>query len=216
VDLGNATSLELVFDVHSARGIDQLVQMSVGQLATFTTELLGAGSGSRTVMLKQAAPADAGGHPGIRIEYGARCDGILLASKWLRRRPHFDEQAMQRHFREFIHALEKRYPDSLKDQVREIIGQLLPSGECTVARVAATLDVQPRVLQKRLRSDGTSYSDLLREMRLQIAEQHLRARSMGITDLALNLGYAEVSVFTRNFKQWTGLSPRAWQQRHLS
>ena len=38
---------------------------------------------------------------------------------------------------------------------------------------------------------------------------------MSITDLAFKLGYAEPSVFSRSFKQWTGLSPRQWQQRHL-
>jgi AraC-like DNA-binding protein len=37
---------------------------------------------------------------------------------------------------------------------------------------------------------------------------------MSVTDLALNLGYADVSVFSRHFKQWTGLSPRNWQQQH--
>ena len=121
---------------------------------------------------------------------------------------------MRQHFREFVHLLEQRYPDNLRDQVKDIMGQLLPSGECSVGRVAATLDVHSRVLQKRLQKEGTNYAVLLRETRLDIAKQHLRARTMAITDLALNLGYAEVSVFSRNFKQWTGLSPRAWQKLH--
>ena len=49
---------------------------------------------------------------------------------------------------------------------------------------------------------------------MEIAEQHLRYRSMAVTELALNLGYADVSVFSGNFRQWTGLSPRAWQHAH--
>jgi AraC-like DNA-binding protein len=192
--------------------------MSVGQLATFTIDLLGSSQKFGPLMLRQRRPASGmsrpAWQPGLRIEFGAAYDGIRIPKQWLERRPRFDEEAMRRHFREFIQLLETRYPNSLQDQVRDIMGQLLPSGECSLERVAATLDVQPRVLQKRLQKSGTSYAALLRETRLEIAVQHLRARTIGITELALNLGYAEVSVFSRNFKQWTGQSPRAWQKLH--
>ena len=68
------------------------------------------------------------------------------------------------------------------------------------------------VLQKRLKKQHTSYARLLQETRMEIATQHLRHASTGITDLALQLGYADVSVFSRNFKQWSGQSPRQWRQ----
>ncbi|PHS63936.1 MAG: hypothetical protein COB09_11515 [Thalassobium sp.] len=35
-----------------------------------------------------------------------------------------------------------------------------------------------------------------------------------ITELALQLGYAKVAVFSRHFRRWTGISPRAWQKQH--
>jgi AraC-like DNA-binding protein len=218
VPRGDLLALELVFDISSPWGIDQLIQMSVGQLATFIADLLGPGHGPGNLLLRQRPRVRdnfiSRRQPGIRVEFGAGMDGIRIPRKWLTRKPRFDEEAMRRHFREFIHLLEQRYPDSLRDQVRDIMGQLLPSGECTVARVAATLDVHPRVLQKRLQNSGTNYAELLKETRLEIAVQHLRARSMAITELAFNLGYAEASVFSRNFKQWTGQSPRAWQRLH--
>ncbi len=218
VTMGDSITLQLVFDISSPRGIDQLIQMSVGQLATFIIDLLGNDQKFGPLLLRQRAPAGAIAHPerhrGMRIEYNAGYDGIAFPQKWLGRRPHFDEEAMRQHFREFIQLLEQRYPNNLRDQVRDIMGQLLPSGECTVERVATTLDLQPRVLQNRLQKLGTSYAALLKETRQEIAQQHLRARTMGITDLALNLGYAEVSIFSRNFKQWTGQSPRAWQKLH--
>ena len=33
-----------------------------------------------------------------------------------------------------------------------------------------------------------------------------------ITDIALQLGYAETAVFSRHFRRWTGKSPRQWRQ----
>jgi AraC-like DNA-binding protein len=213
---GDTIALELVFDISSPRGIDQLIQMSVGQLATFVGDLLGSGQASRSLQLRQRDPgpaaADRRGRVDVAVEFGANIDGIRIPQYWLERKPRFDEVAIREHFREYVLLLEQRYPDNLRDQVRDIVGQLLPSGECSVERVAATLDLHPRVLQKRLQQKRTSYVELLRETRLEIARQHLRARTMSITDLALNLGYAEVSIFSRNFKQWTGQSPRAWQQ----
>lgn len=218
VDRGDSVSLELVFDISSPLGVDQLIQMSVGQLATFIIDLLGSREKLFSLMLRQRPPVSHASVPSrqssLRVEYSARCDGIQLPKNLLARRPRFDEEAMHQHFRDFVHLLEQRYPDSLRDQVREIMGQSLASGECTVERVAAMLDMQARVLQKRLQKSGTNYAALLRETRLEIAEQHLRAHTMAITDLALSLGYAEVSIFSRNFKQWTGQSPRAWQKLH--
>lgn len=51
-------------------------------------------------------------------------------------------------------AQQRRYPDNLQAQVREIIGQSLPSVECCLGRVATTLELHPRVLQKRTPASG--------------------------------------------------------------
>ncbi len=218
VERGELLALGMVFEISSPLGIDQLAQLSVGQMATFTRDLLGPGEASFPLLLRQNDPGGGSGqavrHCAGKVEFGAAIDGICIPQRWLGRKPQFDEEAMRQHFQDYIAQLEQRYPDNLKDQIQDIVGRLLPSGECSVERVAATLDLQPRVLQKRLQKIGTSYVALLREARLEIARQHLLARSMTITDLALNLGYADVSVFSRHFRQWTGLSPRAWQQRH--
>lgn len=214
---GDEVYLELVFEITSPRGINQLVQMSVGQMANFASEILAARNQTITILLRQPSPgAGVGlryGKFGARIEFDAGSDGIRLPAKLLGRKPHHDEEALRRHFEDYIYALKQRYPDNLQDQVRDIIGQGLPTGECSLARVAATLELHPRVLQKRLRSQGSSYGALLQETRLAIASEHLRFKSMSITDLALNLGYADVSVFSRCFKHLTGMSAREWQAR---
>jgi AraC-like DNA-binding protein len=68
------------------------------------------------------------------------------------------------------------------------------------------------VLQKRLQQQGVSFRQLLQTTRREIAQQLLQHGHISVTDLALNLGYAEVSIFSRHFKQWTGHSPRQWRQ----
>lgn len=206
--------LELRFDFSSPLGLNQLIQMSVGQLANFAAEMLGSPKRAVRVLLRQPAPArEMGqGHGDAVIRFDCASDGIRIPATTLGRKPHRDEEALRRHFQEYMRSLEQRYPDNLQDKVREVIGQLLPSGECTVARVAATLDLHPRVLQKCLQAEDTSYVALLQETRMTIAREHLRLGSMSITSLALNLGYADVSVFSRNFRRMTGMTATQWQR----
>jgi len=75
----------------------------------------------------------------------------------------------------------------------------------------------PWSLAETLLAEGSSYGKLLQQTRLEIAQQHLLNSRLNITELALRLGYAEVAVFSRNFRHWTGLSPLQWrrQQRTL-
>ncbi len=46
-----------------------------------------------------------------------------------------------------------------------------------------------------------------------LAERYLRQGSGSITDLALQLGYAELAVFSRHFKRWSGMTPQVYRVR---
>jgi AraC-like DNA-binding protein len=215
---GDDLQLELEISISSPRGLNQLLQLSVGQLANFLAEVLTLQRPTFPLMLRQVAPPGAAtATPDLsRVRFAARANGVRIPAHWLERRLQPDDSALRDHLHAQIQQLQERYPDSLEDQIRDVMGQMLPSGECRIERVASTLGLHARVVQKRLQRLGTSYNQLLRETRMEIAEQHLRHRSMAITDLALHLGYADVSVFSRNFRHWTGLSPRNWQQAHAT
>ena len=216
---GGTCQVSMVIAVHTALGLEQTIQMSVGQLANFLRDLLQLKEPAFPILLQQ-------GQPGVgceavdqslfsRLRFGSAVDGIRFDSRWLDHKPKFDEESLRLHLQGYLASLQERYPNDLRDQVKEIIGQLLPTGECALEKIASTLDLHPRVLQQRLQGIGCNYGELLRETRQELAEQHLRYRYLSVTDLALKLGYSETSIFSRSFKQWTGYSPRQWQQRHL-
>jgi AraC-like DNA-binding protein len=218
VTQGEQTLWELTIDVSSPLGIAQTMQLSVGQLSNFIGELMGLAEPGISQLLQQPAPDPQRTRLPLkslsRVQFGSATDGVRFPSRWLQARPRFDEERVSEHLRHYLATLQQRYPDNLRDQVKDIIGQLLPSGECSLEQVASTLDLQPRVLQLRLKREGSNYGQLLRETRQEVAEQHLRHGSLSVTDLALKLGFAETSVFSRSFKAWTGQSPREWQRRH--
>jgi len=212
---GQHVQLELVFEFTTELGIGQLIQLSLGHLANFCAQLIGVRRTDIPLHLRED-PSDqqvgSGRATGYgRVRFGAAGDFVRLPASWVRRETRRDDEAMHRHLHDHLRSLQARYPDSLPNQVRDVIGRLLPSGECRIELAAATLDLSPRVLQKRLKALGTGFGQLLREVRQGIAEQHLGQGSLSVTDLALHLGYADVAVFSRQFKAWTGRSPRAWR-----
>ncbi len=41
---------------------------------------------------------------------------------------------------------------------------------------------------------------------------YLEQRQLPLTEVALLLGYSELSAFTRAFNRWSGVSPRTYRQ----
>lgn len=108
----------------------------------------------------------------------------------------------------------RQQPDAgLLQQLERAITALLPTGECNLTMVARIVGLHPRVLQQRLAEQGSSFSALLESRRLRLAREHLAHSDIDLTTLALNLGYAELAVFSRAFKRWQGVSPRAWRRQ---
>lgn len=213
VPAGKQVHIQLRFQIESPKGTDQLLQLSVGHLANISADLLGVDRFSLPLYLQQTIVEERS-VPYKRCYSGSRFDGIAIPAAWLKRKPVFDEAGVTRQLVERLHNLQATHPESLANQVRVLISQRLAAGESGIGPVAANLDLHPRVLQQKLRAEGICFRDLLRETRQVIAEENLLNSRASITDLALNLGFSDVSVFSRTFKAWTGLSPRVWIRQH--
>jgi len=206
--------IHLNFDFTNASGLQQLILLSVAQIYNVLNTFLG----EENILLKmdlqqciQEKDKSFLKEYGAHLNVGSTFNGIHFPSMWLDRENKPNELMLKDHFNKRIQLLESIYPEDLQAQVRYICSNLLSSGECTIDRVSAALNLHPRVLQKRLSSEKTSFSQLLQITRTVTAEQQLQYGSLSVLDIALNLGYSEASVFCRNFKKWTGQSPRQWR-----
>ena len=85
--------------------------------------------------------------------------------------------------------------------------ELLPSGDCSKAKVASALYMSVRTLHNRLADSDTTYQQLLDRTRRELAEQYMRQPNISVSEVAYLLGFSDCSNFSRAFHRWTGQSP---------
>jgi len=73
--------------------------------------------------------------------------------------------------------------------------------------IAEELSIHPRALRRRLEAEGTSYRDILAEVRRCLAMEYLRKTHMTNEEIASRLGYSDATNFRHAFLRWTGKSP---------
>jgi AraC-like DNA-binding protein len=96
-----------------------------------------------------------------------------------------------------------------KADVRSALAIELRGGDPSAERVAASLSMHAKTLTRRLRREGTTFRQLLDEVRLELAERYLRQPGLSVEEVAYLLGYSDGSAFHRAFRRWTGRAPRS-------
>lgn len=115
-----------------------------------------------------------------------------------------------------MHQLQLTFGEDQIDKVRHLISQALTTGDCSIERVARFLSVNKRTLQRQLKASGTSYKQLLAEVRFDIAQRYLRETNGSLTTLSDMLCYSDLSVFSNAFRNYHGMSPRQWKNRQIA
>lgn len=105
-----------------------------------------------------------------------------------------------------------REAPSIVDDTRARVRQQLLAGEPSLEDVAEQMGLASWSLQRRLREQGLTFSQLVDRVRCEMATHYLRQQQLPISELAPLLGYSETSAFSRAFRRWFGVSPRQWRQ----
>jgi AraC-like DNA-binding protein len=104
-------------------------------------------------------------------------------------------------------------PGDLVELTRRVVRQLAPQGMPELDRVAAELQLSPKVLYRRLAERGHQFRSLRDGALKELAELHLSDLRLTLGEVSELLGYTEQSAFSRAFKRWSGMSPLQWRQR---
>jgi AraC-like DNA-binding protein len=101
---------------------------------------------------------------------------------------------------------------TLHDQVRHVLARGMRGEPQRMAEIASVLQLSPRTLQRRLNEMGTSYQDVLNQVRRDTARHLLDATDLDTGEIAFLLGFEELNSFTRAFRQWEGQTPQRWRR----
>lgn len=99
---------------------------------------------------------------------------------------------------------------TLRQLITDQTSQITPLNIEMAAEIAG---VSVRKLQRFLQKKGTNYSSLIDQARYDLAVPLLNDKTLSITEIAYQLGYADLAHFSRNFKRYTGMSPSAYRQK---
>jgi len=106
-------------------------------------------------------------------------------------------------------------PDTLLGELQRQIVSVLQDGPPEAAVVAVRMGLSERSLYRALQERGLRYKQVLNTLRYELAKDYLRDAQLSLPEIALLLGYAEQSVFSRAFREWAGESPMRWRKTCL-
>jgi AraC-like DNA-binding protein len=172
------------------------------------------------VCFPHSAPANlepyARAFPSQRVQFSAPYLGFVLPDAWLAEplaRADAGLHAVLRKSAELFLAGLPRV-ESVTERVRALLITNLTSGPPGISHVAKQLGMSERTLERRLETEGTTFSDLLDALRRNLATRHLREHETPIADIALLTGFAQSSAFYRAFRRWTGTTPNEYRSNH--
>lgn len=102
--------------------------------------------------------------------------------------------------------------NDIVNRVRSAILENLGEGGITETVAAKSLHMSTRNLNRKLAVEGTSFKNLLLEIRTELANQYINDTTLTFTEISYMLGFSEVSSFSRAYRRWTGHSPSAARQ----
>jgi len=103
--------------------------------------------------------------------------------------------------------------DDFARNVYAEISRGLLNGKYDVVMIAKELGVSKHTLARRLKTIGSSYSEILIRVRKDKALYLLLNSSEPVESIAETLGFKELGSFSRAFKSWTNLSPSQYREQ---
>ncbi len=106
--------------------------------------------------------------------------------------------------------------DDIAGQLKRKLADLMARGEANADAACRALKLSRRTLQRRLKAEKTSFQKILREVRAELAVNYLKDARLKSLEIAMLLGYSNISSFTTDFKYWYEMPPAEYRDKILA
>jgi AraC-like DNA-binding protein len=166
----------------------------------------------KEVWLKTGAPEDQGEYNRIfkcPIKFAQPAAALVFPSSVLDVTLRYPNSALlsllEHHANSFLSKIDEK--DFFSRKIGLLLFEQIQGNNPTIDDVAKELGLSVRVLQKKLKEEGLTFSQIATNVRQELAKSYLAEKRYTIDDITYLLGFSEPSVFRRAFKVWTGKTP---------
>jgi AraC-like DNA-binding protein len=203
---GVATVGPVIYQKGAEHG-DQIYDLYIAATLSIMRELCGARWRPERVLLSHSKPTDVGPYRRAfqaPCQFNAERTALVFPTSLLDHELVGADPEQLRILEEQAHA---RDDLSVVFRLRRTLRILLLAQGASGDEVARLLSMHHRTLNRHLKAEGTTFQQLLDEVRFEAACQLLDTARIPITEIAVSLGYAETSAFSRAFRRWSGATP---------
>jgi AraC-like DNA-binding protein len=148
---------------------------------------------------------------GVPLVFGSHMNALLMDEAFLSiRMPRANRYVfgvLSAHAQALLKSLEGS--KTIRGSVQSLLLPILHTGEASVDMIASKMGVSRPTLFRRLKEEGTTFKQVLDELRHQLALHYLSGKKVSVNEIAYLVGFSDAAAFSRAFKRWTGQSPRA-------
>lgn len=150
---------------------------------------------------------------GCEVRYKESANEIHFDAGWLDRLPLLGNAitltTVERACGELLEDL--RYRSGMAGRVRDLVVSNLRKN-VSLDVVSKELHIPVRTLRRSLANEGTSFREILEQVRIQLSIKLIRDTDMIIDDIAAEIGFGDASSFRHAFVRWTNKSPRQFRR----
>lgn len=197
----------------------QPIEMFAGLLLRLLRVLTDDALNADSVCFTHGPPASLATHHrvlGPRVRFAQECNAIVLRTRDLDMPIPRADPEIGRHIKRRLDFELIADADTPDKRVRKIVRMLLPTGLCTVERVARQLGVDRRTLHRHLLPVGETAGTVINSVRADLAREYLATSQRSLAQIADLLGFSAASAFSRWFAREFKESPSSWRARSRS
>ncbi len=210
-ELERTGSRLMLTEVHPHRSDPELIEEAFARLVCGPKRFL-TRNHVLSVRFVRSAPVDAAEYErvlGCPVHFGAPRNALELhpdVGSWqVAQHPGYVFGVLQHRGDSLLTQQLARY--SYRSRLEEVLREHLHEGAVGADATAARMNSSRSTMFRRLRDEGTRFSDVVEEVRLSMAVAYLRSGDLSVNQVAYLVGFSDPAAFSRAFRRWTGETP---------
>jgi AraC-like DNA-binding protein len=194
--------------------MSQAYELAIAVMYRLFRALLGPRWRAMSVNFTHPSPPDLSVHRrlfGPICEFGSDFNGLTCSRADLDAPNPSSDPGLAQFAEQYVRSLPNSEQRSIAQETRRAIYMFLAGGDASIGKVALSLGLSERTLQRRLAAAGLEFGALLNEVRRELAIRYVANESFPLARVAGLVGYSQQSSFSRWFASEFGRSATDWR-----